>query len=75
MPPFGSFSYTSSAQVPALLVILVFLVFPRAPLFWVCCLGCIPHVSQTGRVIALETGGKQAQDPPGSLHTIVSPVE
>ena len=52
------------------------LVFPRASLFLVCCLGRSPHVSQT--VVGwlhLWTGGKQAQDPPGSLHTIVSPVE
>ena len=38
MLPFGSFSYTSSTQDPAV-VILVFLVFARAPLFLVCCLG------------------------------------
>ena len=63
MLSFGSFLYTST-HVPALLVILVILVFPRAPLFLVCCLGCIPHVSQTGRVTALVKGGKQAQDPP-----------
>ena len=76
MLPFGSFSYTSSTQIPALLVILVFLVFPRAPLFLVCCLGRIPHVSQpVAGWLHLWTGGKQAQDPPGSLHTIVSPVE
>ena len=36
----------SSTQVPAV-VILVFLVFPRASLFLVCCLGRSPHVSQT----------------------------
>ena len=48
MLPLGSFSYTSSTQVPAfLLVILAFLVFPRAPLFLVCCLGHSPHVSRT----------------------------
>ena len=41
MLPFGSFSHTS-AQVPALLlVILVFLVFPRSPLFLVCFLGIV----------------------------------
>ena len=45
MLPLGSFSYTSSTQVPALLVILVFLVFSRAPLFLVCCLGCSPRVT------------------------------
>ena len=54
MLPFGCFSYTSSPQVPALLVILVFLAFPRAPVFLVCCLGhkstC---VTDCGRVIAL----------------------
>ena len=56
MLPFSSSSYTSATHVPGLLlVILVSLVFPRAPLFLV--------------------GGKQAQDPPGPLDTIVSPVE
>ena len=77
MLPFGSFSYTFSTQVSALLVvILVFLLFPRALLFVVCCLGHSPHVSQTvAGWLHLWTGGKQAQDPPGSLHTIVSPVE
>ena len=43
---FWVFSYTST-HVPALLVILVFLVFPTAPLFLVCCLGHSPYVSQT----------------------------
>ena len=38
----GAYTFLYSA-----LVVLVFLVFPRAPLFIVCCLGCIPHVSQT----------------------------
>ena len=74
MLPFGSFSYTSSTHIPTL-VILVFLVFPRAPLFLVCCLGHSPHVSQTVAEWLHLTGGKQAQDPPGSLHTVVSPVE
>ena len=73
---FGSFSYTSATHIPGLLVILVFLVFPRAPLFVVWCLGCNPHVSQT--VVGwlhLWTDGKQAQDPPEPLDTIVSSVE
>ena len=56
MLPFGSSSYTSATHIPGLLlVILVSLVFPRAPLFLV--------------------GGKQAQDLPGPLDTVVSPVE
>ena len=44
MFPLGSFWYTSSTHILVLLlVVLVFFVFPRAPLFLVCCLWCIPH--------------------------------
>ena len=33
------------------------------------------YVAASGNVISLINSGKQAQDPQGSLHTIVSPVE
>ena len=43
MLPFGSFGYTST-HIPSLLVVLVFLVFPKAPLFLVCCFGGVFHM-------------------------------
>ena len=51
MLPFGSFSHNCSTQVPTLLVILVFLVFPRVPLFLACCLGGMKFLQGEGSMV------------------------
>ena len=51
MLPFGSFSYTSNPVPGLLLVILVFLVFPRVPLFLACCLGGMKFLQGEGSMV------------------------
>ena len=69
------FSYTF--LYPALFLVLFRLAFPNVSLLLVSFLGVV-YMSQPVAGwfhTQMLTGGKQAQDPPGSLHSIVSPVE
>ena len=73
MLPLGYFFLSPYTLYPALVVVLFWLASPSVSLLLVCFSGVV-HMSQP--VAGYFThNGKQAQDPPGSLHTIVSPVE